>query len=312
MKKHLFKIGLDISTKNCGYALIHNEKVELCGRVDFEIYKYPFPTFGDILCNAPLDIICATLMGKIKKILAKEYTKFSKQEQFNLFNQNIELVVGVENTIVKKNFYNASSSRKLTLFSGAIMYRIKTIINILFSGNAKTLYKFVSAQEWQIRLLDKKIGDERKELKAKSILIAKDYIQKHGDQKLLNQFWNDDMADALNIASIVDKLRDINVVKFEKNQRKKNKTLLKNNISIVENKIKKIELIAETKKIKFINKVKNAKNSKYDYEVIKNRFMIKFLNKNQLEKYNKYQGLLVVMKKQLNDIVNYSIKKENS
>ena len=307
--KYIFKIGLDISTKNCGYAVILNDKkVLVANTIYFNKYGY---TFGDQLCNSEIDNVCVQVAQAVKRIIEPAIKKHCKNnaEMNKWVNKNIKIIAGVENTIVSYG-KNMVISRKLTLFSGAIIFRLRTILDLIFLGGVpNTTFKIISANEWKLRAIPKTHGNKEYNPKKESIRAANVYLSTLHSTRVLK---DDNTADALNLARFVDVARDIDIVKKEARQRKLGKRRSQREIRNYELKMEKLLYSASIKKVNHLAKIKNAKKSKFNYDDEVKKELVEFLTKAQLKTYRNCETQIQEIKEYLHKAQENIIKGNNN
>lgn len=185
----------------------------------------------------------------------------------------------------QKNYQSITNVRKLALYVGAIVQEIYTQINLhgyFVATEKNTEVKLIKPNEWQFRMwapTDKETGS-----KEKSILFANRHLKSWG----LQPTDDDDLADAINMSIVAKEVRD-NLFVSSFNITKKELVLktLPRDIWTLQSKIVSLEKEAHEKYVNHLLKIKESKNSKYDYEAEKNKPPIIFLPKSKYERWVK-------------------------
>ena len=244
-------IGLDVSTSTTGYALLLNGKPIILktigtsiGQVDMIEKGTPKEhTYGDKLCKysskarQTIRIVIFESLSAINKII--EELKLSKGnpptiKRFDVVFEISEIPNFAKNQFGKQG-QTITSIRKLALFTGAVATDISNIIeNTTSLFNKEPNYKFIKPTEWQSRLWTKEeINKENvksstgRSLKVRgskvvSVRRANTFLKKWGFDSI--DYNLNDMADAINIATLANEVRDDVFAKSQAITKKQNIT----------------------------------------------------------------------------------------
>lgn len=205
-----------------------------------------------------------------------------------------------------KNYQSITNVRKLSLYVGAIVQQLFITLDLtgyFVALETTTEVKLIKPTEWQTRLWIKKGSTE--ETKATSIEFANRKLNMWG----LEQTNDDDMADSINIATLAKEVRDnLFVSTFNINKKELVYKSLPRDIYILKGKINALETEATKKQHNHLLKIKESKNSKFDYNTEKLKHTLTFLSKSQYDKWIKLnktikekQELLTKMKGKVYD-----------
>lgn len=222
-----------------------------------------------------------------------------------------------------KSSQNLTTVRKLALYVGAVLYAITNMIELVLpSFKDQINVKLIKPTEWMMRAGFTKSGlTQAQEIskygmrwsKVQSLKRANEIIKKWGYAEITN----DDMADAINIATMADEVRDnLFVSNFNMN---KKQTLKKDEIEIarLSKKIAEYTERAMQNKNEFVDnvvwanttdrntltekadKARHTKYIKYDIEDTRTRDMIDFLTPAQTRKYMEYTAKKVELEQKI-------------
>lgn len=185
-----------------------------------------------------------------------------------------------------KPYQSITNVRKLSLYVGAIVQQIFMTLDLIgyfVALETNTEVKLIKPTEWQSRLWIKKGSTE--ETKATSIEFANRHLKHWG----LESTNDDDIADAINIASVAKEVRD-NLLVSTYNISRQEMVLktLPRDIYKLQSKIDAITNKSISKRHEFLLKIKESKNSKFDYETESKKHNLSFITKKEYEQWVKF------------------------
>lgn len=279
------KIGLDVASNNTGIALFVENDLLVCGLIKSN-YKGNFS--GEKLKQDSLHI-------------QNEIFKF-----VNLLNPLKQESVKIMLAIEMSHHGNKKVGQILSVYVGVFAELLINSI-MLFFPLAILEVKLVTPKEWQLRAFAKEL--EREDGKLESIERAKRFIE---NSKYKNAFENleinDDIADAINIASLSHVIRDEFFVGQQTRQRKELKT--KNQIAIakITTELNKIYDKLREKENKRIKKIINSKKWQKTKNKIESISLIELADKQQNLRIEKYKEKLEALEASTKEIQKFYIK----
>lgn len=291
-------IAFDVSTSNTGYAILADDKpllneknqvsigaikmVESNGKKDKQYDNYGNRMFhGSANAFIQISNMLYTFLKPMTDVYYKSKKEPAPKTSFDI--DKITLVFEISDIPNwGRNGQTITTTRKLALYTGAVVSIVRNIIGLVFEPwKDKINCKFINPTEWQNKFwTTQEIKEaETKELRGTKVLslkLANNFL-KEFDLSLTS----DDAADALLIATISTIVNDNLFVSRAKVQKAKNKNkLLKQRLEI-QNKIAKINAIANERYTKFINDINWMKSNNYNqlsttdknkYSKIKNKY----------------------------------------
>lgn len=270
MKKIVIKMGIDVSTNSTGIATFINNQLFNYARVQSVDPKGKFSGEKVMKDAQHIKRIAIGVVQQIKKTLLPEDYDPEKDMY------DISFIIALE----QSNHGLKGVAIKLATYAGMWAFGITNQISLILPF-AKQEVKMVNPREWQLRIFNQVL--ESKEGKQLSIKKAMEYFKDKTIQI------NDDIADAINIASVADVIRDNVFVGQERLTRKYKQVKNTKRIYTINNEIAKIKQVLVEKKNKKWLAVKNAKNSKFDDQEVMKAPLIEFANIAQKERIKRYE-----------------------
>lgn len=262
----IVKMGFDISTKKMGWCILVNNKpfkFKFNDKIHYsfgssKLYddKIKYDFFGNRMVKGtrPYLIHLNSILNSVLDAVLIE-----------LKNCTPNVIIALEFS----QFNNIETSTKLALFIGKISQILENIIYEKMEYLIDNIeFKIVSANEWQ-RIYDNEIQDGfsnglpiKWADKKRTLKLANIMFEFWGIKNLTN---DDDLADALNLAFVAEKVKDnLNIKTINKSKRN-----LRNRLKTLNNRkeywYKKAEILHKMKKIK--NK-EYQYNPLYHYEIL--------------------------------------------
>lgn len=294
-----------------GFDTIDGKRVEVIKKRDKEYATYGNRMFhGSYASVNKLSNLVFQIIQELNTLVGKKETKIDK---INLVAEISE----IPNGSFGRSGQSITSVRKLALYTGYVMYAIANIFDIAgFHLIDKTTVKFVAPQEWQQRVGF--VKKDREASKEQSLARANELIKKWGIKQVIT---NDDTADAINLATVANEVRDTLYVRTMNNATGKSKKQLEVEISRLSGKILEYTTKATKAKQEHLEniswamqvdryqlstkeKTKQTKYLKFDYFIEKDKDPLNFLTPAQSKQYESFvkekaqkQELLVNMRK---------------
>ncbi len=279
----------------------HNNEKDENGKL-IKVLKHrdkEYATYGNRMFHGSQDAI-TRLSNKVFQFVKPLNDHIGLQKK----NYNAETKKGIKPTVIKnitivfevaeipnyakingRNIYrgqNLTSTRKLALYVGLVVGAVQQMFSTVGFHLPAPLVKMIKPTEWQQRLFEKQ-GDRQK-TKAMSMKLANAKLAKWG----LQPSPNDDMADAINIASVAHLVRDNVFVSSVNLKKKKKDSQLRKELGDTKLLMADLTNKATEAKNAHLTRIREAKNSKFDYNTEKQRHLITFLTAYDRERYRKY------------------------
>lgn len=252
--------------------------------------------------------------------------KKAGREGIKIDNFNIVFEVSeIPNYGFGKSSQNLTTTRKLALYVGAVLYAITDMIELVLpSFKDQINVKLIKPTEWQMRAGFTKSGlTQAQEVekygmrwsKVQSLERANKLITKWG----YKETENDDMADAINIATMAEEVRDNLFVSNYNISKKKSLKTDEIEIARLSKKIAEYKERAMENKNTFVDnviwanttdrndlqgadKARHTKYVKYDIEDTRAQDIIEFLTPAQLRKFNEFSAKKEELEQKIIDI----------
>lgn len=298
-------LAFDVSTTRTGYAILADDTpvIKANGQPAigaFDMLKQrenkngnfvpvEYDAFGDRMTHGSEKALAG--IGKevytVLTTLTNHYYEMKKQNKdFNIANIYLVLEVSEIPNFSKNNGQTITTTRKLALYTGAVLATVWNMINIAFEPfKDKVQVKLVKPTEWQERLWSKQEAKaldtpKQKGSKLLSMHHANLWLKEMGMSPLDNYERHNDIADAINIALLADKLRDNVFAKKMAVEKKENIRDIIDEINKLSTMITEYKAKALDAKNKFVDNVVWAHNTKRDE--------LSSADKSKHTKYNKY------------------------
>lgn len=291
-KKTHFKsivIAFDTSSTNTGYAVLidgkpykTNDKELSVGSTAMVEYttvgkrgqqvkprEVEYETYGDRMSASIAQVEkMYSVLAPLSK-LNEYHIREVKEGRQGIIIDDFQIVFEVSEIPNGKNVYGQSLTtvRKLALYTGLIFgLMVDAIKTIMASFTEQMKFKIVSPTEWQLRLgfwkSNLTTGQEIKKYgmkysKYQSINRANEYLRLWGAGKTDD----DDMADAINIATVATKLRDNVAVKSMAKRKKDDITKYVREQSVLSTRLAEYKAKGTDAKAEFISNIQWAKQA---------------------------------------------------
>lgn len=266
-------IGIDVATKNSGIAVIINGKIHFIGLIQTN----PQMIYSGEKIKQDTLIIYGTIQGLLTDL--KNLLKIDNSKDDNL----TEFTIALESSTHGIN----SVAQKLSTYIGIYAAALVSFINISFVRNTIDL-KLVNPRQWSLRAFGQiLLRDELKQASSERAerLLKKDFPKNSKELEFASQ---NDIADAINIASLANIIKDNLLIGQERRSRHKKITKNKNSLLDFETKLTKLVRELNEKKAKAINKAMTAKKPTKTAQELKEQATALFANSNQLIRLKKY------------------------
>lgn len=265
----LINIAIDAATHKSGIAIFHNGNL-----ISYGVLKHSKENFNG------------------EKVLTDiSNTRYELARMlYNLQNlANLKNDVNI-NLYIENSFHgNMGVGVKLSLYVGIFASELQNWFSLMLPY-ANLKLKLITPAEWQLIAFNRKL--EKGESKSLSIERAQRYLRKEHTVEL-----TDDMADAINIASLGIMLRDNYQVKQEKRTRRDN---------LISLRAKELQFM--NKKAKLKEKLINKKADKVAKgKAQQDAELLTFANKSELERLQKYNEELNKIKNDIKEIQEYKL-----
>lgn len=274
------QIGLDIATKRTGFAAFANKELISFGTIETN----PDMAYSGHKVVEDIKIIDRNMLGFVGRLRKKldEQFDISKDETYAL-----DVIILMESS----NHANKALGQKLATYIGLYSSSLVGSLTVGFP-KIKIELKLINPREWQLRAFGEVL--DRQDGKSKSIDRALEYVNRDYKDVLTDEdkVIDDDTADAINIASLGEVLRDNLLVGQEKRERVNQKIKNKNQILNIQIKINKLLNTLREKQTKQINRALNTKNGQDKAKKLKDIPLICFATKNETERILRYENEL--------------------
>lgn len=272
------QIGLDIATKRTGFAAFANKELISFGTIETN----PDMTYSGHKVVEDIKIIDRNMLGFVGRLRKK------LDEQFNITKDEtyaLDVIILMESS----NHANKALGQKLATYIGLYSSSLVGSLTVGFP-KIKIELKLINPREWQLRAFGEIL--DRQDGKSKSIDRALEYVNRDYKDALTDddKVIDDDTADAINIASLGEVLRDNLLVGQEKRERINQKIKNKNQILNIQIKANKLLDTLRDKKAKTIERtLLLKKNSQAKAQYLREKPLIYFADKKQTEQILKYE-----------------------
>lgn len=274
------QIGLDIATKRTGFAAFANKELISFGTIETN-HDMAYSGHKVVEDIKIIDRNMLGFVGRLRKKLDEQFD-ISKDETYAL-----DVIILMESS----NHANKALGQKLATYIGLYSSSLVGSLTVGFP-KIKIELKLINPREWQLRAFGEVL--DRQDGKSKSIDRALEYVNRDYKDVLTDEdkVIDDDTADAINIASLGEVLRDNLLVGQEKRERVSQKIKNKNQILNIQIKINKLLNTLREKQTKQINRALNTKNGQDKAKKLKDIPLICFATKNETERILRYENEL--------------------